>query len=168
MSSFEQDNDGIRDGDSTTVPPPISRTPSRHARLEAEILRSELAPARDSPRAAGEGSDPNGQRIVLVVVADAALRRYVHECLRYTARFFVHDVTTPREAIEFAARLEPGVMVVDRVAEEVVRVLVDVRVIVIDDGLREVNNELSDRRAVLMSPFTAETLVAEIDRLLAT
>ena len=165
MSSLQQDNDGTRDGDSS-VPPPMSRTPSTHARLEAEILRSELAPPRDAPQPTGDLSDPIDQRIVLIVVADASLRRYVRECLRDSARFFVRDVETPRAAIEFVARVEPCVIIVDRVAEQVMRVLVDVRVIVIDDGLRGAEYEYGDRSAVLMSPFTAETLVAEIDRLL--
>src|SRR5215510_9299071 len=115
MSFRQHDSDPDRDGGSSS-PSPASPTPSARVRLEAEILRTELAEQRDAAGETGAASDTE-RLVVLIVLADPALRRYISACLRAITRFRVCDVASAREALELAAHTPPRIAIVDQSAE---------------------------------------------------
>jgi len=159
--SLEQRHDG-----DASARPPTPPAASARVRLEVEILGSELAAQREVPVPVA-APNTHERRTILIVAADASLRRYVRECLRDVTRFLVRDVASAREALELVVQAAPRVAVVDRTAEfAILRVFAEARVVVIDDGPRADGVPRDPRLVVLMSPFSAEALITAIDRLL--
>src|SRR5215213_1033441 len=95
------------------MPPP---RPSPRVRLEVELLDADQdAPAPD-PLAA---LDERTCLTVLVVAAEADLRRYVRECLRERTDLRLLDAATVAAAVALAAHQLPKLLVVDEPERDV-------------------------------------------------
>jgi hypothetical protein len=148
-----EDGGGRVDGAPSTPPP------SAGVRLAVAIL--------DADEAAPEPTTTDGraQRTVLVVAAEADLRRYVRECLRDRTDVRVLEAATVAAAAAVAAHGSPQLLIVDEPEGEILAVLSRLRAIVIvDDMPRRAPPEA--RLRLLARPFAAEGLLAEVGRLL--
>ena len=142
------------------APPP---RPSSRVRLEVELLDADQdAPAPD-PLAA---LDERTCLTVLVVAAEADLRRYVRECLRDRSDLRVLEAATVTAAVTLAANSSPALLIVDEPESDVLVPLSQLRAIVIVDDMPRDAPGSGTRRRMLARPFTAEGLAAEVGRLL--
>lgn len=135
--------------------------PSSRVRLEVALLDADqTAPA---PPAAG------GERPCLTVLAIAAepdLRRYVRECLRERTDLCVVEAASVSAAVAIAAAGAPDLLVVDEPEGDAIGALSPLPAIVIVDELPRGAPAWGPRCQLLPRPFTAETLMAEVARLL--
>jgi hypothetical protein len=134
---------------------------SPRVRLEVEFLednRAELAPV--APAAT------DGRSTVLIVAAEADLRRYAIECLRERSDLRVVEAASAAAAVALAASHSPALLVVDQPEREILATLSHVLAIVIVDDLPPGELAEEHRLRFLPQPFTAERLLAEINVLL--
>ena len=143
------------------VPPP---RPSPRVRLEVEFLDADQdAPAPD-PLAA---LDERTCLTVLVVAAEADLRRYVRECLRERTDLRLLDAATVTAAVALAAYCSPKLLVVDEPERDVLTTLSELRAIVIVDDVPHGAPDVGTRHRLLARPFSADGLIAEVTGLLS-
>jgi hypothetical protein len=133
-------------------------------RLELAFLDGDEAVPVPNAHAA-DGSGP--ALTVLVVAAEADVRRYVRECLRERADVRVVEAATVAAAVEMAAMDAPRLLVVDEMEREVLVSLADVRAIVMVDDVPHGAPPPGSRRRLLARPFSADRLVAEVSELLS-
>ena len=150
-----RDDDAARD-DADRAPPPSPRV-----RLEVELLASEQPVELPAP-AAGDLRQPH---TVLVVVGDIDVRQYVRECLRDRIDLQVFEAATVAIAEQLVALYPPQILIVDARSVAVLRVIADVRAVVIADDVSPPAS--ADGRVVtLLRPFGGQDLEALIDELL--
>ena len=141
--------------------------PSARVRLEVALLDADQTAPSPTPHAPAAASGERPCLTVLAVAAEADLRRYVRECLRERADLRVVEAASVTDAVAIAAASAVVLLVVDEPEREVIEKLAGLPAIVIVDELprRAPDSELS--RALLPRPFTADTLMTEVNRLLA-
>jgi hypothetical protein len=159
MTPSRQDGDGIEDVGSPTSP----SLPSSRVRLEVAFLDADQSAPAPAPPAA---VDDRTCLTVLVVAAEADLRRYVRECLRERRDLRVVEAATVTAAVVLTAYSSPALLVVDAPEGDVIAALSDVRAVVIVDDVPEGSPVAGARVHLLARPFTAHGLAAEVDRLL--
>jgi hypothetical protein len=103
---------------------------------------------------------------VLVVAAEADLRRYVRECLRERSDLRLLEAATVSTAVSLAADCSPDLLVVDEPERDVLVRLPQTRAIVIADDVPRGAPASEPHVRLLARPFTAERLVAEVGQLL--
>ncbi|MES2525034.1 MAG: hypothetical protein V4617_20215 [Gemmatimonadota bacterium] len=133
---------------------------SARMRLELAFL-DEGAPAPASP-ARDERNGPT----LLVVAAEADLRRYVRECLHERLDLQVCDAATIDAAVALAAHREPALLIVDEPERGATAMLPEVHAIVLVDELPRGIADANSRVRLLARPFSADTLVNEVARLI--
>jgi hypothetical protein len=136
--------------------------PSPRVRLEVAFLDDQAPPA-PAPPAALEGQ---ARLTVLVVAAEADLRRYVRECLRVRSDLRILEAATVTEALTLAGSDSPELLVVDEPESDVLSTLSQQRAIVIVDDVPRGSSAARARVRLLARPFTGEGLVEEVGRLL--
>ena len=137
--------------------------PSPRVRLEVAFLDADQpAPADATPAV----PDERTRLTVLVVAAEADLRRYVRECLRERPDLRVLEAATVAAAVTLAASCSPALLILDEPESDVLVSLSQVRAIVIVDDVPRDAPGSGTRRRLLARPFTAEGLAAEVGRLL--
>jgi CheY-like chemotaxis protein len=135
---------------------------SPRVRLEVAFLDADQAAPAPTPPALDERTCLT----VLVVAAEADLRRYVRECLRERTDVRVLEAATVTAAISLAAYYPPELIVVDEPERNVLVTLSELRAIVIVDDVPHGAPASGTRVRLLARPFTAEGLVAEVRRCL--
>jgi hypothetical protein len=140
---------------------PVQR-PSARVRLEASLLDAEGDAA--SPAAAARLTTP--RLTVLVVAAEADLRRYVRECLRDRPELHVVEAATAAAAAALAATHAVALVVVDDETRDALDACPACgAVLLVDDPPRGAAAS-GGRVRLLGRPFTAEELGAEVERLI--
>jgi len=157
MSPPGEDGTGGEDGMSPTRHPP----PSARVRLEVAFLDAD----EDAP-APSAAIDERTRLTVLVVAAEADFRRYVRECLRERTELRVLEAAMATAAVTLAATYSPELLVVDEPERDVLALLSDLRAIVIVDDVPHGAAVPGTLVRLLARPFTAESLMAEVGRLL--
>jgi hypothetical protein len=137
--------------------------PSPRVRLEVAFLDADQAAPAPAPQSA---PDEREWITVLVVAAEADLRRYVRECLRERTDLRLLEAATVTAAVALAARYSPELLVVDEPERAVLVRLSQLRAIVIVDDVPRGAPASGTRVRLLARPFTAEGLVAEVGQLL--
>ena len=131
--------------------------------MEVAFLEDDqVAPTPAPPAAHGE----QPRLTVLVVAAEADLRRYVRECLRARGDLRVLEATTTTEALTLAESDSPELLVVDGPESYVLSNLSWLRAIVIVDDVPRGASPSGARVRLLARPFTREGLVEEVGQLL--
>jgi len=105
--------------------------PSPRVRLEVAFLDDDQAAPAPAPPAA---VDEQARLTVLVVAAEADLRRYVRECLRVRNDLRILEAATVSEALTVAGSHSPELLVVDEPETDVLSTLSQLRAIVIVDA----------------------------------
>jgi hypothetical protein len=100
---------------------------------------------------------------VLVVAAEADLRRYVRECLRDRSDVRLVEASTVTAGVTLAASQSPELLIVDDPERDVLATLPDRRANVIVYDVPRGGAASGSRVRLLARPFTAEELVAEVD-----
>lgn len=159
MNPPREDGGGREDGVSPTPPPP----PSPRVRLEVAFLDADQPAPAPAPPAE---LDERTCLTVLVVAAEADLRRYVRECLRERTDLRLLEAATVTAAVTLAADYSPELLVVDEPESDVLVTLSQLRAIVIVDDVPHGAPASGTRLRLLARPFTAEGLVAEVGELL--
>jgi len=137
--------------------------PSPRVRLEVAFLDADQAapaPAQSS------SADERACLTVLVVAAEADLRRYVRECLRERSDLRLLEGATVSAAVTLAADHSPDLLVVDEPERDVLATLSHLRAVLIVDDVPRGAQALGSHVRLLSRPFTAERLVAEVSQLL--
>jgi hypothetical protein len=160
MNLTREDGGGREDGVLPTRPPPPP--PSPRVRLEVAFLDADQAAPAPAPAALDERTCLT----VLVVAAEADLRRYVRECLRDRTDLRVLEAATATAAVTLAASYSPELLVVDEPESDVLVALSHLRAIVIVDDVPRGAPASATLVRLLARPFTAEGLVAEVGQLL--
>ena len=137
--------------------------PSPRVRLEVAFLDADQAAPAPVPPAA---LDEQTCLTVLVVAAEADVRRYVRECLRERTDVRVLEAATATAAVTLAGVYSPELLVVDGPQRDVVVTLSQLRAIVIVDDVPHDTARVETRLRLLARPFTAEGLVAAVGQLL--
>lgn len=150
---------GREDGVSRTPPPAASS----RVRLEVAFLDADQAAPAPVPPAA---LDERTCLTVLVVAAEADLRRYVRECLRERTDLRLLEAASVAAAVALAAYHALELLVVDEPESDVLVSLSPLRAIVIVDDVPHGAPGVGTRLRLLARPFTAEELVAEVGQLL--
>jgi DNA-binding NtrC family response regulator len=131
--------------------------------LEVELLAADqAAPTPASPAALDERTCLT----VLVVAAEADVRRYVRECLRERTDLRVIEAASATDAVALAASYSPELLVVDEPDGNVLATLPQLRAIVIVDDVPRDAPASRDRLRLLARPFTAQRLVEQVGQLL--
>ena len=139
------------------------QAPSPRVRLEVAFLDADqAAPAPVLPAALDEQTCLT----VLVVAAEADVRRYVRECLRERTDVRVLEAATATAAVTLAGVYAPELLVVDGPQRDVVVTLSQLRAIVIVDDVPHDTARVETRLRLLARPFTAEGLVAAVGQLI--
>lgn len=131
--------------------------------MEVALLDADQAAPAPAPPAA---LDEQTCLTVLVVAAEADLRRYVRECLRERTDLRVLEASTVAGAVALAESDSLDLLVVDAPERDILALLVQLRAIVIVDDVSRHAPASGSRVRPLARPFTAEGLVAEVGRLL--
>ena len=139
------------------------RGDSSRVRLEVAFLDADEGVSAPLTPAA---LDERAWRTVLVVAAEADVRRYVGECLRERTDLRVVEAATVAAAVALAASYSPVLLVVDDPERDTVAALTQVRAIVIVDDVPRGTPPPGQRVRLLARPFTAEGLLAEVSELL--
>ena len=130
--------------------------------MEVAFLDADQAAPTPAPAAA---VDERMRLTVLVVAAEADLRRYVRECLRERTDLRLLEAATVSAAVSLASHYEPELLIVDEPERDVLLTLSQLRAVVIVDDVPH-GAPSSGTRRLLARPFTAEGLVAEVGQLL--
>ena len=155
-----RENGGGREEGVSPTPPPRG---SPRVQLEVAFLDADQDAPAPSPPAA---LDERACLTVLVVAAEADLRRYVRECLRERTDLRLLEAATVTAAVALAAYYSPEILVVDEPERDVVVTLSQLRAIVIVDDVPHSGPGVETRLRLLARPFTAEGLVAAVGQLL--
>jgi hypothetical protein len=148
-----RDDDPARDRDDRDDRAPL---PSARVRLEVELLAS------DQQAALPALDDQRQRHTVLVVAADADVRRYVRECLRDRDDLRVLEAGTIELAERLATLHSPRLLIVDAPEAAVLSVILNVpAVLIADDVPRDVMP--NGRIVTLMRPFGGEDLEVVVD-----
>jgi hypothetical protein len=139
------------------------RGDSSRVRLEVAFLDADGAAPAPAPPAA---LDERVSLTVLVVAAEADLRRYVRECLRERTDLRLLEAATVAAAAALAVLYSPELLVVDEPEREVVATLSQLRAIIIVDDVPHDAPASEARVRLLARPFTGEGLLAEVGQLL--
>ena len=131
--------------------------------MEVAFLDADQAAPVPAPPAA---LDERTCLTVLVVAAEADIRRYVRECLRERTDLRVLEAATVTAAVTLAAHYSPELVVVDKPESDVLVTLPQLRAIVIVDDVPHGAPGVGTRLRLLPRPFTAEGLLAEVGQLL--
>ena len=159
MNPPTEDGGGREDGVSPTLPP----LGSPRVQLEVAFLDAD----QDAPAPALLAAlDERARLTVLVVAAEADVRRYVRECLRERTDLRLLEAASVTAAVALAAYYSPQLLVVDEPQSDVVVTLPQLRAIVNVDDIPHGAPGVGPRLRLLARPFTAEGLVAEVDQLL--
>ena len=140
-----------------------SPPPSPRVRLEVAFLDADEAAPAPAPPAALDGRT---RLTVLVVAAEADLRRYVRECLRERTDLRLLDAATVSAAVALALYYPAALLIVDEPESDVVVRLSQLRASVIVDDVPRGAPVAGTRVRLLARPFTAEGLAAEVDQVL--
>src|SRR5262249_26083179 len=105
--------------------------PSPRVRLEVAFLAADQAASAPAASAALD----ERCLTVLVVAAEADLRRYVRECLRARTDLWFVEAATITTAVVIAADCSPELLVVDEPEREVLVHLSELRAIIIVDDV---------------------------------
>jgi hypothetical protein len=136
---------------------------SARVQLEVALLDADQSvPAPAAPAAL----DEHTRLTVLVIAAEADLRRYVRECLRERTDLRVLDAATVAAAVALAADSSPTLLIVGEPQGAIVDRLANVHAIVIVDDVPRGTPVSGTQRRLLARPFTAERLLAEVGQLL--
>jgi hypothetical protein len=138
-------------------------TPSSRVRLEVALLDADQAAPSPAP-----SPDERPCLTALVVAAELDVRRYVRECLRERADVRLAEAASVAAAVALAAQSPPEFLVVDAPERDVVAALSSLRAIVIVDDVLHDAFTSGTRLRLLARPFTAEALIAEVDRILGS
>jgi CheY-like chemotaxis protein len=135
---------------------------SDRVRLEVAILAADEAPLENVP-------PPHDAETVMIlaIAADAAVRRYVEECLRSRTNIRVLAAATVSDGLTIAARHTPRVLVVDAAQSEILMALVHVRAVILVDETPCGTRSAGSGVRFLARPFTSRDLMAAVDQLLA-
>jgi len=131
--------------------------------LEVAFLDAHQPAPAPSPSPA---ADERACLTVLVVAGEADLRRYVRECLRERTDLRLLDAATVSAAVTLAADCSPDLLVVDEPERGVLAALSQLRAVIIVDDVPRDMPALGTQVRLLVRPFTAERLVAEVGQLL--
>ena len=131
--------------------------------MEVALLDADREAPTPVPPAA---LDERTRLTVLVVAAEAALRRYVRECLRERTDLRLLEAASVTAAIQLAAYDPPDLVVVDQPEREVLVTLAERSAIVIVDDVPHDAAGAGTRVRLLARPFSGERLIAEVGRLL--
>lgn len=134
--------------------------PSARVRLEAALL--DAGQAAPAPSAAPDGG---ACTTVLVVAAEADLRRYVGECLRERPALRLVEAATVPAAVALAGQLPSACLVVDEPERDVLAALASHRAVLLVDDVPRDAPASATRVRLLARPFAARELLAEVDRL---
>jgi CheY-like chemotaxis protein len=159
MSPRTEDGGGGPREDPSPLPPPSPRV-----RLEIAFLDADQAALTPAAPAA---LDERNRLTVLVVAAEADLRRYVRECLRERSDLRVVEAASITAAVALVADHPPDLLIVDEPESDVLLTLPQLRAIVMVDDVPRDAPTSGPRRSLLAHPFSAERLVVEVSRLLA-
>ena len=132
--------------------------------MEVAFLDADQAAPAPVPPAA---LDERTRLTVLVVAAEADLRRYVRECLRERTDLRVLEASTVAGAVTLSASASPGLLVVDAPERDVLTALPELRAVMIVDDVPRDASASEARVRLLARPFTAGGLVEEVSRLLS-
>ena len=110
--------------------------------------------------------DERTRLTVLVVAAESDLRQYVRECLRERVDLRLLEAATAAAAVALAAHCSPELVVVDEPERYVLAALADLRAIVIVDELSHGTLPSPQHVRLLVRPFSAEGLLAQVEQLL--
>ena len=138
-------------------------TPSPRVRLEVAFLDADQAAPAPAPPAA---LDELAHLTVLVVAAEADLRRYVRECLRERTDLRVLEASTVAAAVTLAASSSTEFLIVDEPEREVLAALPELRAIMLVDDVPHGLAASRGRIRLLARPFTAGGLMEEVSQLL--
>jgi len=131
-------------------------------RLEVDLLASD----HPAPLRAPSTGDRREQRTVLVVAADADVRRHVLECLRDRTDFHVLEADTIAMAKRLAALERPELLIVDAPDAAILDAIVDVRSVVMGDDVAP--HAMRDGRIITLArPFGGRDLESLVDRLMS-
>jgi DNA-binding NarL/FixJ family response regulator len=136
---------------------------SSRVQLEVAFLDADRATAAPVPRAT---NDEQPSRTVLVVAAEADVRRYVRECLRERSELRVIEAATVSAAVHIATNDPPELLVVDDPERDVLIALPQPPAILIVDEVPRDEPTSGNHIRLLGRPFTAERLLAEMRQLL--
>ena len=132
---------------------------SARVKLEVAILAADnVAPAAASAIA----SDGPVRLTVLVLAAEADVRRYVRECLRDSAGVRVLEAPSVAVALTLEAEAAPQLLIVDAEMSEVLVALPQVRAVVMVDDEPRREQPADARVRFLARPFSADQLVTEV------
>ena len=131
--------------------------------MEVAFLDGDQAATEPASSAA---PDERTRLTVLVVAAEADLRRYVRECLRERTDLRLIEAATVSDAVTLAAHWSPELLVVDEPQRDILATLSELRAIVIVDDVPRGAPASGTRLRLLARPFTAEGLTAEVHQLL--
>jgi len=132
--------------------------PSARVRLEIAVLDdSDLQPRPETT------DDGRPRLTVLVVAADADVRRYVAECLRGRTYLRVCEASNTRAATELGDSAPPDLVIVDE--RDGLEGLSHLRAIVLVDEI-PYGATATPLVRLLSRPFSAEQLAFEVDGLL--
>ena len=154
MNGPTEDSGGRDDGASPAPPPPSARV-----RLEVAFLDDDQAVPAPGPEAA---LDERTCLTVLVVAAEADLRRYVRECLRERTDLRLVEAATVAAAVSVAESDSPALLVVDDAESDVLVRLSHLRAVVIVDDVPHGVQAPGTHHRMLARPFTADGLITEV------
>ena len=152
------DDGGARPDDVLPTPSPSSRV-----RLEVALLVGDQAVPNKSAAVAGE----TWCRTVIIVAAEPDVRRYVGECLRDRVDLRTIEAGTMAAAIDAAAQGSPSLLIAEASEREVAAMLPRCPVILLVDDVPH-GVTPGERVRLVQRPFSADQLVAEVDRVLST
>ena len=158
MNAPAEDSGGSEDGVSPAPLPPSARV-----RLEVAFLDDDQAVPAPGPAAA---LDERTCLTVLVVAAEADLRRYVRECLRERTDLRLVEAATVSAAVTLAEYDSPALLVVDDGESDVLVRLSHLRAVVIVDDVPHGAQASGTHHRMLARPFTADRLITEVTTLL--
>ena len=125
-----------------------------------------LASDQPAPMPTPDIGDRQQRHTVLVVAADADVRRHVRECLRDRVDLHVLDAPTVAIAEQLAAAHRPHLLIVDPRDAAVLSAIADVRAVVLMDDVPP-HTRPNDRIVTLMRPFGRHDLEALVDQALS-
>ena len=138
----------------------MTSNPSAGVRLEVAILAADQTTSAD---VAAVASDEPVRLTVLVLAAEADVRRYVRECLRDCTDVRVLDTASVAVALTLEAQASPQLLIVDAPQSDLLVALPRVRALLIVDDEPRREQLAGARVRFLARPFTADQLVAEVD-----
>ena len=149
----------LADGDGQAHDGLPSPSLSARVRLEVAILDADAnLPALERPAA-----DEHVQHTVLVVAAEPDLRRYIRECLRERRNVRIVEAKDVASSVGLTERASPRLLIVDESAARLLDAMPAVPAILIVDERAE-RADAGTCVRVLAQPFSAEGLLAEVDR----